>query len=277
MPKALSTQAIAQFHHHGWHAPVPVLSPQEVSFYQCQFDEWEARSGGPIDGQLRNKSHLFLKSLDELVHHPTLLDTVEDVIGPNIWLWHAQFFVKEAHTTDFVSFHQDSAYWDIEPSLGVSAWIAFSDSNRHNGCMRVIPDTHLGVLPHDERRRPENMLWRGQTAQLGEVRGEAVDLTLKAGAMSLHHARIVHGSGPNRSDGRRIGYSVRYFPTHIKRVGPRDSAMLVRGVDEHSTFDPEPRPKRDFEPDAVAFHAHTTERYMAHYTAAPTEFSRVAG
>ena len=277
MPKALSKEAVAQFHDHGWVSPVPVFSRQETERYQDQFAEWESRNGGPVEGQLRNKSHLFLSWLDELVRHPTVLDVVEDVIGPNIWLWHAQFFVKEAETSDFVSLHQDSAYWDIDPSLGVSTWIAFSDSRESSGCMRVIPDTHLSVLPHEERKGPRNLLWRGQTASLAEVRGQAVDMPLQAGEMSLHHARIVHGSGPNRSKGRRIGYSVRYFPTHIKRLGPRDSAMLVRGVDNYGTFDPEPRPRGDFHPEDVAFHARTTERYMHQYTTAPVEYSRVAG
>ena len=275
MPKRLSDQAVCQFHDHGWLSPVSVLTGEETIYYQRKHDAWEVQNGGPIGGQLRNKSHLFLTWLDELVRHPAVLDVIEDVIGPNIWLWHAQFFMKEAKTTDFVSFHQDSAYWDIDPSLGVSAWIAFSDSDQHSGCMRVIPDTHLGVLPHEERKGPRNLLWRGQTASLGAVRGEAVDMPLKAGQMSLHHARIVHGSGANRASYRRIGYSVRYFPTHIKRLGPRDSAMLVRGVDEYGCFDQEPRPARDFEPQAVEFHARTTERYMEHYTTAPSEYSRV--
>ena len=277
MAKVLTTEQIAQFHDHGWLSPFSVFSGEQIGFYQRKLIEWETRNGGPIGGQLRNKSHLFLTWLDALVRHPAVLDVIEDVIGPNIWLWHAQFFIKESNTGHFVSFHQDSAYWDIDPSLGVSAWIAFSDSDESSGCMRVIPNTHLGVLPHEERKGPRNLLWRGQTASLGDVRGEAVDMPLKTGQMSLHHARIVHGSGPNRAGYRRIGYSVRYFPTHIKRLGPRDSALLVRGVDEFGTFAPEPAPVRDFDPEAIAFHARATERYMAQYTSAPVEFNRMSG
>lgn len=94
MPKALSEQAVTQFHDHGWLSPVPVFSRQETERYQRKFAEWETRNGGPVGGQLRNKSHLFLSWLDELVRHPAILDVVEDVIGPNIWLWHAQFLSR---------------------------------------------------------------------------------------------------------------------------------------------------------------------------------------
>lgn len=271
MAKKLSQIEIDQFREHSWCAPVPALSQDELEWYQRKFAEWEARHGGPIDGNFRNKPHLFLAWLDELVHHPAVLDAVEDLIGPNIWLWHAQFFVKEPRTPSFVSLHQDSAYWQIEPALGVSAWVAFTASDRGNGCMQVIPDTHLGVLEHEDRKSTDNMLWRGQTARLDGIRGEPIHLELRAGEMSLHHARIVHGSGANPSDRRRIGYSIRYVPTHVKRLGPRDSALLVRGVDEYRHFDPEPRPESDFHPEAMAFHAETTKRYMEQYLAARHE------
>ena len=100
---------------------------------------------------------------------------------------------------------------------------------------------------------------------------KAVEMPLRAGEMSLHHARIVHGSGPNRSSRRRIGYSLRYIPTHVARTGPRDSAMLVRGVDQYHHFDLEPAPGADYEPAAVALHAEINRRFMEHYTAAKPE------
>ena len=277
MGKRLSEQAIEHFHAHGYYAPVPALSAEEGSVCLRQFEAWEARNGGPIGGNDRNKSHLFLKWLDDVVHHRAILDMVEDVIGPNILLWHAQFFVKDAHSPGFISLHQDSAYWEIEPAEGVSAWIAFSDSKADNGAMRVVPDTHKTILTHDERRGPRNMLWRGQTARLGSGVARSVSLELAPGEVSLHNARVVHGSGANHSDRRRVGYSIRYIPTHVKRLGPRDSALLVRGVDEHDNFDPERRPKHDFEPEAVAFHAETSKRYMEQYLSATMERELKAG
>ncbi len=89
---------------------------------------------------------------------------------------------------------------------------------------------------------------------------EGVDLRLAAGEVSLHHVLVVHGSRPNVSSDRRIGIAFRYLPTHVRQtVGIRESAMLVRGVDEYGHFDLEPRPQSDFDEAALAAHADATE------------------
>ncbi|MFN0044598.1 MAG: phytanoyl-CoA dioxygenase family protein [Alphaproteobacteria bacterium] len=271
MPKMLSPAAVSQFHDHGYLSPVAALSPDEVARNRLSLASFEAREGGKLAGAARNKSHLFLRWLYDLARHPKILDAVEDLIGPDILLYHAQWFIKEPHTPHFVSLHQDSAYWSLASPQGLSAWIAFEDCDAENGCMRVIPDTHRDALAHVDRQAPDNLLWRGQTvaAEIDEAR--AVEMPLRAGEMSLHHARIVHGSGPNRSPRRRIGYSLRYIPTSIARNGPRDSAMLVRGVDRYHHFDLEPAPGADYEPTAVALHAEINRRFMEHYTAATPE------
>jgi len=72
---------------------------------------------------------------------------------------------------------------------------------------------------------------------------------------------MFHGSPPNRSADRRIGYAIRYIPTHVRQVaGPRDSAMLVRGVDAYHHFDPEEPPAADLDPAARARHAAIMKR-----------------
>jgi len=273
MPKLLSDAAVRQFNDHGYYYPVPLLSAAEVADHRARLREFEAREGGRLAGGVRNKSHLFLKWLHELVCHPRLLDAVEDLIGPNILAYHAQWFIKEPHTPDFVSLHQDSAYWSLTSPQGVSGWIAFEDADADSGCMRVIPDTHKSALPHEDRRAPTNMLWRGQTVAAALDESKAVEMPLRAGEMSLHHARIVHGSGSNRSGRRRIGYSIRYIPTNVGRKGPRDSAMLVRGVDDYGHFDLEPAPARDYEPAAVKLHADVNRRFMDLYTTARHELA----
>ncbi len=274
MPKRLSADAVRQFNEHGYLSPLPAFSPDEIRHYRRCLAEFEAHEGGQIKGQKRNKSHLFLKWLDEMVHHPAILDCVEDLLGPDILLFHAQWFIKEPNTPNFVSLHQDSAYWGLDRPEGLSAWIAFEDSDDESGCMQVIPDTHKVLLEHVDKIEPTNMLWRGQTVASALDQGKIVNMTLKAGEMSLHHARIVHGSGPNRSNRRRIGYSVRYIPASVGREGPRESAGLARGVDRYHHFEIEPRPSRDYAPEAVQFHDMVTSRYMKNYMSAQAESKR---
>ena len=68
--------------------------------------------------------------------------------------------------------------------------------------------------------------------------------------------RMVHGSPANRSNDRRIGFAIRYVPTYVRQIaGERDSAMLVRGVDDYHHFAPEHPPASDLDPEARAHHA----------------------
>jgi hypothetical protein len=78
--------------------------------------------------------------------------------------------------------------------------------------------------------------------------------------MSLHHVRLVHGSPPNASSDRRIGFAIRYIPTSVSQIAGADSATLVRGTDCFRHFEHEPRPSRDLDPALVALHKQITER-----------------
>ena len=253
----LSEQAIRQYREKGYFAPIRVLSGSEASGYRRQLEAAEA-SGRLPAGALRTKSNLLLTWVDELVRHPCVLDAVESVIGPNILCWSSTFFIKEARDPGFVSWHQDSTYWGLDPADIVTAWVALSESTAENGAMRVIPDTQkLEQIAHRDTFAADNLLTRGQEIEVDVDEGQAVMLQLQPGEMSLHHVRLIHGSDPNPSAKRRIGFAIRYLPTHVRQiVGTRDSATLVRGVDQFGNFEPEYRPERDLSEAAVAFHAH---------------------
>ena len=79
--------------------------------------------------------------------------------------------------------------------------------------------------------------------------------------MSLHHVKLIHGSGANQADDRRIGFAIRYVPTYVRQTaGAEDSAMLVRGVDVHRNFLEETPPAADLDEAALAQHAAVTAR-----------------
>lgn len=182
------------------------------------------------------------------------------MLGPNILCWGTSFFIKEPHNKSFVSWHQDSTYWGLDPADIVTAWVALSESSVENGAMRVIPDTHtMDQVAHRDTFAADNLLSRGQEIAVDVDEKEAVALPLEPGEMSLHHVRLIHGSEPNPSDRRRIGFAIRYLPTHVRQtVAKTDSATLVRGVDTYNHFLPERRPDADFSDAARAFHAEIT-------------------
>ena len=253
----LPEAAIAHYREHGYYAPIRVLSAAEAGNIRRRLEAHET-AHGPLKGSMRHKSHLLFTWLDGLIRHPAILDAVEGVIGPDILCWSSTFFIKEAHDAGFVSWHQDSTYWGLDPADIVTAWVALSESTAENGAMRVIPDTQkLEQVVHRDTFDPNNLLTRGQEIAVEVDENKAAMLSLQPGEMSLHHVRLIHGSDPNPSEKRRIGFAIRYLPTHVRQVvGTRDSATLVRGVDKFGNFEPEYAPDRDLSDAAVAFHAH---------------------
>jgi non-haem Fe2+, alpha-ketoglutarate-dependent halogenase len=257
--KSLSEAAVRHYREFGYHAPVPVLSRAEAKELRGKLEEFES-SGTGMQGAVRHKPHLLFTWLNDLIRHPRILDAVEDVIGPDILCWGTSFFIKERRNPSYVSWHQDSTYWGLEPPDIITAWVAFTDSTAANGAMRVIPETHkLDQVPHRDTFAAENLLSRGQEILVDVDERKAAMLELAAGEMSLHHVRLIHGSDPNPSDDRRIGFAIRYIPTHVRQVaGSHDSATLVRGEDRYHNFEPEQRPDADLSPAAIAHHATIT-------------------
>lgn len=257
--KALTEAAVRQYQDLGYYSPIPVLDPAEAQTLLDRLEAFEAEAGR-LAGKLRQKPHLLFTWLNDLVRHPRILDAIEDVIGPDILCWGTTFFIKEKRTRSFVSWHQDSTYWGLDPADVITAWVAFSDSNAENGAMRVIPGTHkMDQVPHQDTFSAENLLTRGQEIMVDVDARQAVMMPLRAGEMSLHHVRLIHGSDPNPSDTRRVGFAIRYIPTHVRQVaGARDAATLVRGVDRFGHFMAEERPDADLSERALAHHAAMT-------------------
>jgi non-haem Fe2+, alpha-ketoglutarate-dependent halogenase len=275
MPKLLSPAAVEAFQRDGYFAPVRVMSAGDARRYRDALQTHEAEAGQPLQGNLRHKTHLLFTWADELVHHPKVLDVVEDVIGPDILCWTTNFFIKEANSPGFVSWHQDSTYWGLDPDDVVTAWIAFTDVTPENGYMQVIPGSHkIDQLPHVDTFHKDNLLSRGQEIAVEVDTSKAVGLALQAGEMSLHHIKVVHGSDANRTGDRRIGLAIRYIPTYVRQTKVRDAAMLVRGTDKFHHFDYEPRPQADLDAAALAAHADSVARQVKalYQGTAKTEF-----
>ncbi len=260
MAKGLSDEQIAFYHDQGYLYPFDGVDPTEARAMCAELEAYERREGVSATN-IVFKAHLcFLRSY-AFTRHPRILDVVEDLIGPNIMTLSSRFWIKPGRDGSFVSWHQDSAYFGLEPNDLVTVWLALTDSNPANGCLRVMPGSHRGEAHrHVETFHEKNLLARGQTIENLDD-GDAADLTLRAGQFSCHHERMIHGSLANETDGPRIGIGIFYFPTHVKSTIGRRTACLVRGVDDHGHWDADPIPERDLD-----------ERIVAHVNAAASRY-----
>ena len=256
MAKRLDRAAVEQYREEGYHFPIDVLDADEVAANRARLEASEAGQGQPVHGPQRSKSHLLFKWVDDLMRHPRPLDAVEDLIGPDILCWNTIFWIKEAKSPSFVSWHQDVRYWGLDTSELVTAWLALSPATEESGCMRVLPGSHREeVLPHRDEYHDDNLLTRGQEIAVDVDESKTVSMALAPGQASLHNVGLAHASGPNRTDDRRIGISMHYISTRTRQTaGEWDSAALVRGEDRYGHFQLAPVPSRDLDPDAVAFH-----------------------
>jgi Phytanoyl-CoA dioxygenase (PhyH) len=265
MAGSMTRAQVAQYRRDGYLSPLRVMPEQEARLLLAKLEEVERQEGGKLSNASNAKPYLLFPFLAEIIRDARILDAVESLLGPDILCWAGGFFAKNPGDGKIISWHQDSTYWGLsEPDVG-SAWLALTPSTVESGCMRVIPGTHTSdQLPHRDTFAANNLLSRGQEVAVEVNEAEAHDIVLRPGEMSLHHVRLVHGSGPNRADHRRVGFVVRYIPTRIRQVaGSEDSATLVRGEDRFGNFAPEPRPIIDRDPACVAFHGEMIRRTQA--------------
>ena len=228
----LSPEQIKKYQDKGYLSPIEALTKDEANEVKEEIEFIEKKWPNELKGLGRNYVHLISPIFDKVVHNSKILDTVEDIIGKNILVGGTTLFIKDPDKKGFVSFHQDAKYIGFEPHNWVTAWLAITDSNEENGCMRMYSGTHKEDLKvHNEKFNDENLLTRGQTVENVPIE-QTEPVILKAGQMSLHHPKIVHGSGINRSDKRRIGFAIQsYIGTNVEQVIGKVYVQQARGED----------------------------------------------
>ena len=240
----LTSNQLKQYEDEGFVSPIDIFSKEKAKEIRNEIELIENKAPGELEKSGRYNAHLISPLLDEVTHNSKILNAVESLIGKNILVCGTTLFIKDPHVKSFVSYHQDAKYIGLEPHNWVTAWVAITDSNEENGCMRMWSGSHKDNLKdHDQMFNEGNLLTRGQT--INNVPKEKVkSLVLKAGQMSLHHPKVVHGSELNKSNDRRIGFVIQsYIGTNVKQVLGKNSVQLARGIDDYNFHKKIGRPK----------------------------------
>ena len=265
----LSERQIDDYRSDGYCFPVRALSPDVAEAYRARFVGFDQSDQAASAADLHNdiylfKPHLVLKWVDELVHEPSLLDVAASLLGPDLLCWSAGIFQKAPHSANYVSWHQDAVYYGLSPvDHVVRVWVALSPTSLSNGTMVFARRAHrLGLLPHDPSDSDDNLLTNNETVRFDAERFEHVTVDLQPGEISLHHLHMPHASGPNTSDDRRINVVITYISPDVAQAHGTDSALLVRGADQHGNFEPETRLAENF--DVVAKRRHARAMALRH-------------
>ena len=280
MAKVLSEAQIAQYRRDGYLFPFPALSAQELA--QCnagltRFEEWLGKPVNQGDFRWRSASYVFLPWVDALVRHPRILDAVEDLIGPDILVYTATWFIKEAHSPAFAAWHQDATYFGLTPHEHVTAWVALSEASAEAGCMEVVSSHGAPRQMRHAALRLEHSINGGGQAIVDEIGTDgATMMALPAGSFSLHHTLCRHRSAPNRAAHRRVGIGISYIPADCRLTGSvRMCARLVRGRDTGGNFELIPPPEDELHPAALARHERVYRLYRENYDEQMTAHERL--
>ena len=239
----LTIKNIKDYNEKGYIAPINILSLEEALNIKKEIEYIEKKWPDELIGLGRNNSHYISPIFDGICHNTKILDAVEGIIGKNILVAGSTLFIKEPDHKGFVSWHQDAKYIGFEPYNWVTAWLAITDANEENGCMRMWAGSHKEkTKEHKETYDENNLLTRGQTVQDVPVESTIPNI-LKAGQLSLHHPMIVHGSGPNKTNKRRIGFVIQsYIGTNVDQVLGKIFVQQARGRDTFKFHEHAKRP-----------------------------------
>src|SRR5580700_1231826 len=275
----LSRQQVERYRRDGYLFPFPALSPSELA--ECnegmaRYETWLGMRVNEADRRWRSAGYVFLPWLDALVRHERVLDAVEDLIGPDILVYTATFFIKEASSPTFAAWHQAATYFGLSPHEHVTAWVALSDATTEAGCMEVVSSQGgPRQMRHAALGLAHSINGGGQAIAEPIDGSRAVAMEVPAGSFSLHHTLCRHRSAPNRSNHRRVGIGISYIPAHCRLVGSvRMCARLVRGRDTGGNFDLLPSPEGEFHRAALERHERAYGLYRDNYAEQITAHER---
>lgn len=254
----------------GFLTSIDVVTPSRIAAYSQNCSDFiKEYSAHPNYPEWKyGKTEIILRWVAELAAEKTLLDVVEELIGPDILLWNAFLPVKSPHSAGNFGWHQDATYWPLQhKDQIVSAWVALSSVDRFCGGMQMVRGSHLlGPVTHEATYNETSMLRRGQQVSMPIDEAQVVNIELNAGQASFHHTLALHRSGPNKSDFWRLGVGINYISSNVKPMpGYQDTAILLRGSANESGFILTEQPQSDLDKDALDNFARVQELQLKRY------------
>jgi len=144
----------------------------------------------------------------ELAFHEGIVGTIEQLQGPHLKLLRSAAMLKPPRVGSEKEFHQDAAYYPIQPMDHVTVWIALSEATQANGCMRVVPGAHLdGLLGHEALEYETDITIRERDYGIKDT----VALPMEPGDALFQHCLLPHFTEENTTDDWRRAFILGYM------------------------------------------------------------------
>ncbi|MBD2863054.1 phytanoyl-CoA dioxygenase family protein [Paenibacillus oceani] len=235
-PAAIGPDEIKLYHEQGYLAVTRVLSGddtnrsiqalmsilfQDANGAKIQFTKPENEIITAEERELSvRKIYEFVhgnRTLYEIAHHPELLACVEKLLGEEAVLIQDMALLKPPHGGGEKPWHQDMAYGPLAYDKAVvGVWIALDEAALDNGCMHLIPRSHMdGGTPHYAKRD-----WQVCDDNVQVERDVAVPLP--PGGVLFFHGLLIHGTPPNFSIKRRRALQFHYAAASSVKMSPKE-------------------------------------------------------
>ncbi len=208
----LSREEISFYHQNGYLVVEDVLSADELAALRRVTDEFVERSRSvsehndvydleanhsPEWPRLRRIKNPIIQHevYDQTLRHPGILDRVEQLIGPGLRRQNTKLNMKEPDHGSAVEWHQDWAFYPHTNDDVLAVGVCIDDMTEENGCMLMVPGSHKGDLYSHH----ENGVFVGAVSDPDFRPAETAKCLVRAGGITIHHARTLHASTPNHS------------------------------------------------------------------------------
>jgi len=157
-------------------------------------------SENPSVRRLKNP-HLIHTEYSDIIKSTLITDVISKIIGHNIRLEHSKLNFKSAKGGEAIEWHQDWAFYPHTNDDIVEVGFFLDDCNNENGPLLCVPGSHRG--PIDDHHHNGYFVGAVDPSNSNYNLDSAEPIIAKAGSISIHHVRCLHGSRKNNSDKSR--------------------------------------------------------------------------
>jgi len=121
---------------------------------------------------------------------------------------HNCIMTKQPQYSTATGWHRDSRYWNFQRAELISSWLALRDETVENGCLLVIPGSHL--INIEAQQLDAAQFLRTDLAQNQSLLAQAVPVTLRQGDVLLFHSNLFHAAGKNQTKATKFSMVFTY-------------------------------------------------------------------